>query len=640
MRILASNPDAIGDLVLRQPMYAALAAAGHELMFIVRTFVAPAARMLDSAARITCLDCNPFVHGIDQGWKALEPTFEAARAFKPELLLIAPYRWTLFEERLAEELPGVPVVAMNGGVYAGDFRQAQPNVSQLKPDRRVTAPEDMPEIHKNELLCSAVLNREVELPQPKLEATRRQIESATEELRRLGVKPEGYWAACVGHRDMIALRNWQPERWGTVLARWAEKYERRFLLIGDESESAATEEVLASMGSSATHVCNAIRPDSSLDTLIGLIHFSQGYIGRDTGPMHLAAALGKPVIAVFGGGHWPRFVPATDRGYVVTVGVPCTGCDWICQYADSHCVKEVPVERVWRAIENYEAGGLTERCVDVLPLGAPLAARMARESAARFQEQLRRIAPAERELGELRRQSEQQRVELCERAEAETREAREREALACERKGAVERSERERTEAKQAYEQERVALEKRSLQREATLRGELAALRGQVVQTEAHATDFQIELDELRKDQAILMRFIGKKIRDDAPLREEVRGLRASLHAESEENARRQARIAAQQQENEGLRETAGELERENRQRLGQIEELRGQIKGLRGAMGQDRDESVRLAAEVARQQQHVRDLLTSRWRKLGRRIGIARPAAWENGDGCDPEGQ
>ena len=41
MRILVSNPDTIGDMVLRQPFYSALLQHGHELMLIVRDSVVP-----------------------------------------------------------------------------------------------------------------------------------------------------------------------------------------------------------------------------------------------------------------------------------------------------------------------------------------------------------------------------------------------------------------------------------------------------------------------------------------------------------------------------------------------------------------------------------------------------------------------
>ena len=39
--------------------------------------------------------------------------------------------------------------------------------------------------------------------------------------------------------------------------------------------------------------------------------------------MHAAAALGKPLLAVFGGGTWPRFLPAVEPSVTVTVGVSC-----------------------------------------------------------------------------------------------------------------------------------------------------------------------------------------------------------------------------------------------------------------------------------------------------------------------------
>src|SRR5215471_13713877 len=52
MRILASNPDTIGDVVLRQPLYRALIDAGHELTLLIRPLLAPVLTAIVPGARV------------------------------------------------------------------------------------------------------------------------------------------------------------------------------------------------------------------------------------------------------------------------------------------------------------------------------------------------------------------------------------------------------------------------------------------------------------------------------------------------------------------------------------------------------------------------------------------------------------
>jgi ADP-heptose:LPS heptosyltransferase len=101
MRILASNPDTIGDLVLRQPMYRALLDAGHELALVVRPIVAPLVRHVAPGARVLELPYEVYAHDLAANWGRLGGLFDEARAFAPDALLVAPYRWTAFDERLA-----------------------------------------------------------------------------------------------------------------------------------------------------------------------------------------------------------------------------------------------------------------------------------------------------------------------------------------------------------------------------------------------------------------------------------------------------------------------------------------------------------------------------------------------------------
>ena len=526
MRILASNPDTIGDLVLRQPLYEALSKAGLELMLIVRSTAASVARLVAPSARIIYLNQNPYSPRFAASGNDLSSLFEAARRFQPNRLLVAPYQWTVFEERLAESLPGATVLGMNGGLSTRDLRSHATCDSRLALDQQVDVSENLPELRKNELLCSAILGRQIDLPNPMLQPTPAQIQAGEAQLGMMGMSPGEFWVTRVGGTALTDARNWQADSWGRVLGEWASRYGRSFVFIGKESERPTTERVRSAMGESAAQSAFAMGADADSDTMLGLIHLSQGYIGRETGPMHVAAAFGKPVIAVLGGGAWPRFVPACERGFVTTVEVPCTGCNWTCPFAESYCVKRVPTEEVMKAIDLLESGRLESRQVRVLQLDRTLASRMVAEAAQVSQERLRRLSILE-----------QQSASQLEQREAELR-------------GELE-------------------------QREAKLRGKLVEVSGQVTAAESQLVDAQVEMAQLRADQAVAMKLVDQKNRETAQL-------------------------------------------------LGQVMQVRKQ--------------NARLQGQIATYQQHVRDLRKSRWRRFGLRIGIARKAAWET-PSQSPEG-
>jgi hypothetical protein len=81
--------------------------------------------------------------------------------------------------------------------------------------------------------------------------------------------------------------------------------------------------------------------------------YSQGYIGRDTGVLHMAAALNKPVFSIYGSGHRPRFTPSTPHYSIPTNLMPCRDCDWICPFEKSRCIKDIALEPAVRAFDKF-----------------------------------------------------------------------------------------------------------------------------------------------------------------------------------------------------------------------------------------------------------------------------------------------
>jgi ADP-heptose:LPS heptosyltransferase/SAM-dependent methyltransferase len=406
MRILASNPDTLGDFVLRQPLYRALAGAGHELMLVVRQSVLPLVPYVAPGAKAVVLPYETYAHDIEEQWDRFDDVFDAARAFEPDLLLVAPYRWTRFDEKLAEVLPaGVRKVGMSGHLYAGDPHAGAAPVSTMRFDAAAEVAADQLEVEKNAALCAAVLGAALASVVPALSANEADLGEARGILGRLGLEPGEYWVACVGGTANVAIKTWHAESWGRVLGEWAKRHRRRFLFVGLPEEEPAARQVLAAMrdvlGSDeavARYAAVWMEPDGTVPELLALTQLSSGYVGHDTGPMHVAAAMGKPALAVFGGGTWPRFRPAVEPSVALLVGVPCVGCGWVCAFEQPYCIKAVPADEVLRAAADLEAGRVTGREARVIEPDEALQRRMIREGAGLAQRQVRERAELARRL--------------------------------------------------------------------------------------------------------------------------------------------------------------------------------------------------------------------------------------------------
>jgi ADP-heptose:LPS heptosyltransferase len=100
---------------------------------------------------------------------------------------------------------------------------------------------------------------------------------------------------------------------------------------------------------------------TSMPELLDILKHSAVVISNDTGPAHLAIALGAPTVVVLGGGHFGSFVPYPDEARppharFVYEEMPCYHCFWRCHLRASRfdvfpCVAAIPVDAVWAEAE-------------------------------------------------------------------------------------------------------------------------------------------------------------------------------------------------------------------------------------------------------------------------------------------------
>lgn len=135
-----------------------------------------------------------------------------------------------------------------------------------------------------------------------------------------------------------ALKQWDPERFADAAQRLVATSGVTIVLTGAAGDRALADLVRASLPVSS--VVDVVG-HADLLTLAGVLERLDLLITGDTGPMHLAVAVGTPVVAVFGPSDPLRYAPRGPQDRVVRIDLPCSPCNRI-RLPPARCVGHTP----------------------------------------------------------------------------------------------------------------------------------------------------------------------------------------------------------------------------------------------------------------------------------------------------------
>ena len=148
------------------------------------------------------------------------------------------------------------------------------------------------------------------------------------------------------------IKQWPPERFAEVAIRLGRERGATIVLTGSTADKPLVDIVRARLGAvPMKDVSGAI----DLLTLAAVLEKLDLLVTGDTGPMHLAAAVGTPVVAVFGPSDPARYAPRGDRHRIVRIDLPCSPCNRIrlpparCVGHTPDCLSGIDVNRVYQA---------------------------------------------------------------------------------------------------------------------------------------------------------------------------------------------------------------------------------------------------------------------------------------------------
>ncbi|HVW20912.1 MAG TPA: glycosyltransferase family 9 protein [Opitutaceae bacterium] len=357
--IVSLRPDTIGDIVIYGSALQALRQVWPEARqtLVVRRGYEALAPLFPPEIGWKTAAFNPFRQKPSECRAELEALLRELEALQPDLILAPTLNRTWLEAAVAAHFPKVRSVALGESPIDPLFAAA------LRIDRgvdlaaafRETVPADPAERdwENQHRLVDRLAGRKTPRTAPRIAVPREAADRAAQILGGLKRASGGWAAVFCGGLANVAVKAWPAERFGDIAAWLQQERKLPVVLMGHESERAVIEQAAAAAARQGlSQPALWLGRDGELPVLAALLQRARLYVGHDTGAMHLAAAVGRPTIGIFGGGHWPRFRPAGRQSLAVVHPLPCFGCGWDCEFGDGPCVKVIGAADVRAAIER------------------------------------------------------------------------------------------------------------------------------------------------------------------------------------------------------------------------------------------------------------------------------------------------
>ncbi|WP_130472009.1 lipopolysaccharide heptosyltransferase II [Candidatus Magnetaquicoccus inordinatus] len=154
-------------------------------------------------------------------------------------------------------------------------------------------------------------------------------------------------ALCPG-AEYGAAKRWPVARFAE-LAALAQQRGWQVLLLGSAKEHALGQQISQLSG----HACHNLLGQTSLEQAVDLLSLAGCVVSNDSGLMHVAAALHRPVVALFGSSDPHHTPPLGQQTRILSLGLPCAPCfRRNCPHADLPCLSAISARYVLEQVEK------------------------------------------------------------------------------------------------------------------------------------------------------------------------------------------------------------------------------------------------------------------------------------------------
>ena len=200
---------------------------------------------------------------------------------------------------------------------------------------------------EHDLAALLPLGIEPKAGQPKLYLSREDDERAARLLEEVGLVGAGGALVMFQPGARYWFKAWPAERFAALADRLTESFGCRVVIGGSGQEQKLAEEIRRQARSTPTVLAGR----TPLRTYAAVLKRCALFVGSDNGPMHMAAALGVPVVALFGPSNPDEWGPRGPQSRVLYKGLDCRRCFHpTCERGEESCMKRIAVDEVCAAV--------------------------------------------------------------------------------------------------------------------------------------------------------------------------------------------------------------------------------------------------------------------------------------------------
>ena len=186
------------------------------------------------------------------------------------------------------------------------------------------------------------------LPKPRLLYHDGERESVINNLG-LDVNEKPVLALCPG-AEFGEAKRWPGKKYAEVAAQKIEEGWQVWML-GSPKDRLVSDEIYNELNAGQQSNCFNLCGKTSLTEVIDVMSLADAVVSNDSGLMHIAASLNRPLVVIYGSTS-PKFTPPlSDNVEIVSLDLECSPCfKRVCPLGHSHCLKHLPSSLVLDAL--------------------------------------------------------------------------------------------------------------------------------------------------------------------------------------------------------------------------------------------------------------------------------------------------
>lgn len=330
-RVLMRGPNWIGDAVMCEPAIASVRRLfpQAELTLLAKPTIAELFKGHPDLSHVFVYDDRGRHAGLTGKWRLAA----ALRRLRFDLAILFQ---NAFEAALLAFLAGIP----RRYGYATDGRRLLLSDPIRRPGRSAI-------LHQVQYYLDMLrpLGWEGNIEAPRLFVAGEEEESMARRLAESGIGGGDLLIGLNPGSTYGGAKRWLPERFAETADRLAGRFGAKVLIVGARGEEALARDIAGRIKAGTAVLAGR----TSVRELMAAVKRCAVFVTNDTGPMHIAAAFGVPVVAVFGPTDWRTTAPYGTGHALVRRPVECAPCLLRECPIDHRCMTGVTVDDVYEA---------------------------------------------------------------------------------------------------------------------------------------------------------------------------------------------------------------------------------------------------------------------------------------------------